>query len=103
MVIKFNNEYLELLAKDAKVKGKPKYDVEVILKYKKTLKVLQVMPNTAGLRHLRSLNFEPLKGNMAGLYSVRVDYRYRLIFSIEKDVVTITEIIVIEDLNNHYQ
>jgi proteic killer suppression protein len=103
MVIKFNNEYLELLAKDEKIKGKPKYDSEVILKYKKALKILEVMPNTIGLRHFRSLNFEALKGDLKGLYSVRVDYRYRLLFTIEKDLVTITEIIVVEDLNNHYQ
>ena len=103
MLIKFNNEYLELLARNEKVKGKPKYDAEVILKYKKTLKVLQVMPNTVGLRQLRSLNFEPLKGKLDGLYSVRVDYRYRLIFSLEKDIITVSEIIVIEDMNNHYQ
>ncbi len=103
MVIKFNSEYLELLAIGGKVKGKPRYDAEVILKYRKTLKKLEVMPNTAGLRQLRSLNFEALKGDLVGLYSVRVDYRYRLLFTIEKDLVTITEIIVIEDLNNHYQ
>ena len=103
MIIKFNDEYLERLAKDDKIKGKPKYDAEVVLKYKKTLKILQVMPHTTGLRNLRSLNFEALRGELKGYYSVRVDYRYRLLFTIEKDLVTITEIIVIEDLNNHYQ
>lgn len=61
------------------------------------------MPDTTGLRHLRSMNFEALKGNLKGLYSVRVDYRYRLLFTIEKDLLMITEIIVVEDLNNHYQ
>jgi len=103
MIIKFNNEYLEFLATDKKVKGKPRFDIEVVLKYRKTLKILQVMPNTVGLRNLKSLNFEALKGEYKGLYSVRVDYRYRLIFTIEKDLVTVTEIIVVEDLNNHYQ
>jgi proteic killer suppression protein len=103
MILKFNNEYLERLAQEDKIKGKPKYDIEVILKYRKTLKILQVMPNTVGLRHLRSLNFESLKGDLKGFYSVRVDYKYRLVFAIEKDLITITEIIVIEDLNNHYQ
>lgn len=103
MILKFNNEYLEHLAKGERIKGKPRYDGEVILKFLKTLKILQVMPSTMGLRNLRSLNFEPLKGDLKGFYSVRVDYRYRLIFSIEKDLITITEIIVIEDLNNRYQ
>lgn len=103
MVIKFNNDYLENLARTDKVKGKPKYDIEVVTKYRKTLKILQVMPNTVSLKHLRSLNFEALKGELKGYYSVRVDYRYRLLFTIEKDVLTVAEIIVIEDLNNHYQ
>ena len=102
MIIKFKNDYLEKLAIN-EVKGKPKYDAEVILKYKKTLKILQTMPNTIELRQLRSLNFEALRGDFKGLFSVRVDYRYRLIFSIEKDLITITEIIIIKDLNNHYQ
>ena len=103
MILKFNSEYLEHLAVSDKVRGKPKYDPEVVHKYRKTLKILQTMPNTIGLRNIRSLNFEALKGELKGLYSVRVDYRYRLIFTIEKDLVTIREIIVIEDLNNHYQ
>ena len=103
MILRFNDEYLEHLAKDEKIKGKPKYDLEVILKYRKTLKILQVMPNTVGLRNLRSLNFEALKGDLKGYYSVRVDYKYRLLFTIEKDLIPISEIIVIEDLNNHYQ
>ena len=103
MILRFNDEYLEHLAKDEKIKGKSKYDLEVILKYRKTLKILQVMPNTVGLRNLRSLNFEALKGDLKGYYSVRVDYKYRLLFTIEKDLITISEIIVIEDLNNHYQ
>jgi len=103
MILRFNDEYLEHLAKDEKIKGKPKYDLEVILKYRKTLKIIQVMPNTIGLRNLRSLNFEALKGDLKGYYSVRVDYKYRLLFTIEKDLITISEIIVIEDLNNHYQ
>lgn len=103
MIIKFNNEYLEHLAKNDKIKGKPRYDIEVIHKYKRALKILQVMPSSIGLRNLRSLNFEALKGNLKGYYSVRVDYKYRLVFTIEKDVITVAEIIVIEDLSNHYQ
>ena len=61
------------------------------------------MPDTYSLRNLRSLNFESLKGDYAGLYSIRVDIKYRLIFMIEKDQLTISEIIIIEDLSNHYQ
>ncbi|HYG37596.1 MAG TPA: type II toxin-antitoxin system RelE/ParE family toxin [Cytophagales bacterium] len=103
MVIKFNNSYLENLAKDQSLKGKPKFDKHIVLKFKKTLKILQRMPDTLSLRKLNSLNFEALKGKLKGLYSVRIDYNYRLIFSIEKDVIRVSEVIVIEDLSNHYQ
>lgn len=103
MVIKFNDKYLECLIKDEKIKGKPKFSSEVILKLKKTLKILQRMPDTKSLRTLNSLNFEALKGNRYGFFSVRVDYRYRLIFSIEQDLIVISEIIIIEEITNHYQ
>ena len=42
------------------------------------------------------------QGNMAGYYSCRVDIKYRLILSIEHDEIKVKEIIIIEDLNNHY-
>lgn len=102
MIIKFNNSYLEGLAKD-EVKGKPKFGKHVIVKYKKTLKILQRMPDTRSLSTLNSLNFEALRGNRKGYFSVRVDYHYRLIFSIEHDIITVSEIIIIEELSNHYQ
>ncbi|MVN20813.1 type II toxin-antitoxin system RelE/ParE family toxin [Mucilaginibacter arboris] len=103
MIIRFSNSYLESIAKDESIKGKPKYDKSVIIKFKKTLKILQRMPDTKSLRLLNSLNFEPLKGKLKGKYSVRVDYHYRLIFLIEQDEITVTEILLIEDLSNHYQ
>lgn len=103
MIIKFSNSYLESLAKDEIVKGKPKFDKNVIIKFKKTLKILQRIPDTKSLYFLNSLNFEPLKGKLKGKYSVRVDYHYRLVFLIEQDEITVTEILIIEELSNHYQ
>ncbi len=102
MVIKFNDLYLEQLLLD-QVKGKPKFDKHVVLKYKKTIKILQRMPNLDGLKFLSSLNFEALKGNRKGSYSVRVDYRYRLIFRVISEVITLSELIIIDELTNHYQ
>lgn len=101
MVIKFNNDYLEGLAKGESIKGKPKYDKYVVQKFLKVLKILQRTPNTHGLRVFHSLNFEALKGNMKGYYSVRVDHTYRLILTIENDLITISEIIIVEELTKH--
>jgi proteic killer suppression protein len=48
------------------------------------------------------LNFEALKGNLKGKYSVRVDIKYRIILRIEKDKILVEDILVVEDLTNHY-
>jgi plasmid maintenance system killer protein len=55
------------------------------------------------LRKFRGLNFEALKGDYKGYYSVRVDLQYRLILSVEKNSIVVTDVLVIEDLTNHYR
>lgn len=102
MVIKFNNIYLEALAKDD-IKGKPKYSKEIIIKFKKTLKILQQMPDTKSLWTLNSLGFESLKGERKDYFSVRVDYRYRLLFEVKQETINVREILIISELTNHYQ
>lgn len=102
MDIKFNNIYLEALAKDD-VKGKQRYSKDVVAKFRKTLKILEIMPTTTSLWKLNSLAFEALKGDKKGYFSVRVDYHYRLIFEVENDIINIREILTITELTNHYQ
>jgi len=104
MTIRIKNSYLEKLFKGEPVPGKPKYSSGVIVKFKKTILKLQFADSIRELSALKGLNFEALKGDKAGYYSVRVDYHYRLILSIEKnESIAITEILVVEDLTNHYQ
>lgn len=55
------------------------------------------------LSKFRGLNLEALKGNKKGLYSIRVDYGYRLEFKLENVVIQLTEIAIIEELSNHYK
>lgn len=103
MHIKFNNTYLEKLFDGLQVSGKPRYSDEVIIKFRKKVVTLHQVENSAALRHLKSLNFEALKGDKKGLYSIRVDLKYRLEFYIEKDEIALQEIVLIEDLSNHYR
>jgi proteic killer suppression protein len=103
MEVHFNNGYLEKLYAGLPVTGKPKYKEEVIDKFRKRVVLLANMENTAQLRGFKGLNFEALKGDKKGLYSIRVDLKYRLEFSIEKDKILVREIIFIEDLSNHYK
>jgi len=104
MIIKFNNHYLEKLFENRPVTGKPKYANDVIRKFKKAVLKLQFADNIRELRNFKGMNFEALKGEWKGFYSVRVDIHYRLILSVEADrSVTVTEILIIEDLSKHYQ
>jgi toxin HigB-1 len=98
MQIKFNNPYLEILFQGLEV-GKPKYSSDVIKKFKKTVLLIQFAVSVNDLYKFKGLHFEKLQN---GYYSVRVDKKYRLEFIIEKDELTIHDIIIIEELSNHY-
>ena len=104
MIIQFKNAYLGKLFEGEPVPGKPRYSSDVIAKFKKTILKLQYADNIRELRNLKSLNFESLKGDYKGYYSVRVDLSYRLILAFDKDKkLNITAILLVHDLTNHYQ
>ena len=104
MVLQFNNVYLERLFEDRPVLGKPKCSNEVIIKFKKTVLKLKLASNIRDIKMQKGLSLEALKGDRKGYYSVRVDYSYRLILTIDKnETISITDVITIHDLTNHYQ
>jgi proteic killer suppression protein len=104
LIVTFNNIYLQKIFENKPVIGKPQYASDIIQRFKKTVLMLQLADDIRELRKYKGLNFEALKGNMKGYYSVRVDKQYRLILQIKEDKsVTISEILVIEDLSKHYE
>lgn len=103
MTITFNNPYLQKIYEGKQVGGKPKYSSDVILKFKKTVLMLQNTDSIKELRKFRGLNFEALKGDHKGYFSVRVDLHYRLILSVEKNSIIVRNVLIIEELTNHYQ
>lgn len=103
MIVRFDNDYLEKLYVGSPIKGKPKYQEQVISKFKKTILILKRAEDIKQIKLFRGLNFEALKGNYKGFYSVRVDYHYRLILSIGQDEVSVKDVLTVEDLTNHYQ
>lgn len=104
MLIQFKSAYLEKLFEGKAVPGKPRYSSEVIAKFKKTILKLQFIDSFSELSRHKGLNFESLKGDYKGYFSVRVDKGYRLILSVDKaGTVNISEILMVHDLNNHYQ
>lgn len=100
MVIKFNNDYLESLYKGRETKRKPVYNEEVIVQFKKKVQILKLVESTQELKKFKGLRFKPLKGEKKGLYSIRINQAYRLEFKIINEQTI--EIILIEDLSNHY-
>ena len=103
MVVQFNNAYLQKIFEGKEVAGKPKYSQDVILKFKKTVLMLKNAESITELRKFKGLNFEALKGDFKGYFSVRVDLHYRLILSVEKGLVMITDVLIIEEMTKHYQ
>lgn len=83
--------------------GKPKYDQKVIEVYIRRVDQFIAADNSNELRQLKSLHFEVLKGDKQGLHSVRVNQQYRIEFRLNYDQVEHIEIILIEDLSNHYR
>jgi proteic killer suppression protein len=104
MVLQFKNAYLEKLFEGKPVSGKPRYGNEVITKFKKTVLKLKYAGSIKEIKAQKGLNFEALKGDLKGYFSVRVDYSYRLILTVDNDeTIRIANILTIHDLTNHYQ
>ena len=76
---------------------------ELVIQFKKTVLRLKQVDNSQQLRQFRGLNFEALKGDKKGLYSVRVNQQYRLEFQLENDNITLVEVVLIEELSKHYE
>ena len=103
MQVIFKDKYLEDLYEGNPVKGKPKYSEDLLDKFAKKVQQIENAASIKDLWGFRGLNFEALKGNLQGLYSVRVDKKHRIIFSLEKDVVLVQDIVIIEELSKHYE
>ena len=103
MKIKFDNDELESFYSGVGLKRKLKFDIKVIKRYRDRIDLMKQCDHTQQLRAFKALHFEKLSGNRSGHYSIAVDYNYRIIFSIHHGELKINEIILIEELSNHYQ
>jgi len=101
MIIKFTDSYLEELSKDEPLSGKQDFPEEVIKSFKRRIFQIKNAKNTQDLRLNKSLHFEKLKEKRyADKYSIRLNKAYRIIFGIDKQ--GSLEIILIEEISNHY-
>ena len=105
MDITFRKDYLREMYQTGKtIDKKHRFQPEVISKYIRVIDLMIDQSNTTTLSKYNSLNYEKLKGNKAGLSSVRVNNQYRIEFEEmtvgNQIVATICDII---ELSNHYK
>jgi proteic killer suppression protein len=78
--------------------GKTKLPVPVIKSARRKLTALRAAPDDRALRNWKSLHYEKLKGDRAGLRSIRVNDQYRIVFLLDEEKTPPTAtIIAIED------
>lgn len=105
MYVKFDKEYLEELFTIGKCNDKKhRFQPEVIKRYANCVKILMRASCIESLYQIKSLNYEVLIGNKAGISSIRIDRKYRLEFTVskqyEQEIITICTLL---DISNHYQ
>lgn len=104
MVVIFNEIYLrELFETGFTTDKKHRFQPDIIKRYKRRIEMLQAAPSPETLYQFNSLNFEALSGDKAGHFSIRVNNKYRIEFTLntdsERPLITICNII---ELSNHY-
>ena len=105
MEINFDKEYLRQLYEEGKTTDKKhRFQPSIIARYQMRIKALEQAGSIEELYPIRSLHYEVLKGNKAGISSIRVNDQYRIEFTVKQvaaeTVVTICNIL---ELSNHYK
>ena len=82
-----------------RLKGKQKIPVAVVKQYQRKINILISITKLNELNNFRSLNFEALKGDRKGQYSIRLNKQYRLLFKFNRNGEL--EILIIEILKRY--
>lgn len=105
MIVTFDKEYLkELYERGRSSDKKHRFQPEIIKRYKRCIDYLIAATSKESLYPIHSLRFEALRGDKNGLFSIRINDKYRIEFSLtelndEESILTICNII---ELSNHY-
>lgn len=104
MIVSFEKDYLKQLYEKGKTgEKKHRFQPQTVVRYKRCVDYLKAAGCKEHLFLFNSLHFEALKGDKAGLFSVRVDKQYRLEFRLQENaqqpVLTVCHLV---ELSNHY-
>lgn len=105
MIVTFEEEYLRELYEDGRCKGKKhRYQPDIVRRYQKGINFLIFAERIEDLWKQKSLNYEILSGDKAGISSIRVNDKYRIEFTVQvntdKPILTICNVV---GLSNHYK
>ena len=105
MVVTFEEKYLSELYETGKTTDKKRrFQPEIARKYRYCIKLLESASSIESLYHVKSLNYEVLKGDKEGISSIRVNLQYRIEFTVKNEgtepVITVCNIL---ELSNHYK
>ncbi len=104
MIVTFDKEYLKELYESGKTNDKKhRFQPEIVKRYKRCIDYLKWASSKEALFPINSLRFEALTGDKNGMFSVRVNDKYRIEFTLketlEEPLLTICNIV---ELSNHY-
>lgn len=102
MIVEYEKDYLRELYENGRCKSKKYlFQAQVVVKYQKRIDTLMAATRKEDLFVFNSLHFEALDN---GYYSIRIDYHYRLVFTLhEMGSEPVLTICTITDITNHYQ
>ena len=105
MFIEFDKEYLrELFDQGRTGDKKHRFQPDIIKRYRKGIDLIKSANKVEDLFLFPSLRYEVLKGDKAGISSIRVNDQYRIEFTVsEEENETIVYICNILELSNHYK
>ena len=104
MIVRFEKQYLWELFETGKTSDKKhRFQPDVVEKYRKRIQTLQDAGKVEDLFAVNSLNYEVLKGDKAGISSIRVNKQYRIEFTVKDNgVEPLVTVYNILELPNHY-
>ena len=104
VIVTFYQAYLKELYDEGKTSDKKhRFQPDIVKRYQQRIKTLEAAPRIETLYQIKSLNYEVLSGDKAGISSIRVNDKYRIEFTVsllDNPVVTICNIL---ELSNHYK
>lgn len=104
MIVTFDKKYLQELYETGRSDKKHRFQPDIVRRYKDRINTLKNKKTIEDLYQMKSLGYEVLQGNKAGISSIRVNDKYRIEFRVlEEKTETIVYICSILELSNHYK